>query len=108
MNSHSCEWIIFYPIVRSGIDLLMKNEYLIVRSDILESADIIIEIASWGGGISVKYRRFSSKKLSKMKLELILKVELEVEVGVFSLQSSVGTQGGAWRIPSCPGRGFGM
>jgi hypothetical protein len=28
---------------------------------------------------------FSSKKMSKMKLKFILKVEVEVEVGVFSL-----------------------
>ena len=32
---------------------------------------------------------FFSKKLSKMKLEFILKVEVEVEVGVFSYQVEV-------------------
>jgi hypothetical protein len=35
-----------------------------------------------GRWILVKYICFSSKKLSKMKLEFILKVEVEVEVAV--------------------------
>jgi len=52
-----------------------------------------------GGWIKVKYRCFSSKKLSKMKSELILKVELEVEVGVFSLHIKYTYKIKLWRGP---------
>ena len=42
---------------------------------------------------------FASKKLSKMELEFILKVEVEVEVGVFSLCTTVNYGIKLWRGP---------